>query len=56
MPSVRELEHGTGVQVIGVEGLKGSQVMPPGTLRLASGDSVVVIGENVKLKKFMEQY
>jgi len=54
--SVEEIEKRTGVQVIGVEGPAGSQVEPPGTLEVRSGDSLVVIGGNAMLKKFMERY
>jgi Trk K+ transport system NAD-binding subunit len=54
--SVAEIEKATGVQVIGIEKASGSRVLPPRSVVVEGGESVVVIGGNMMLRKFLERY
>jgi Trk K+ transport system NAD-binding subunit len=54
--TIADIEKATGVRVIGIEKTTGSQVLPPPAAFVESGESVVVIGGNMVLRKFLERY
>ncbi|RPJ53901.1 MAG: hypothetical protein EHJ95_01325, partial [Methanobacteriota archaeon] len=54
--SVEEIEQVTGVQVLGIERSEGQLVMPPRSERIGKGDTVIVIGENRRIRRFIERY
>jgi Trk K+ transport system NAD-binding subunit len=54
--AVGEIEHATGVQVLGIERSDGPLVLPSRAERIGREDMVIVIGENKRLRRFIERY